>query len=118
MVGLIGNHPLPIFIVMTLIYAGEIFYVWMYDVYQDSLILKFLIVESIMSGLLLTIQLILSEISSVISTEGYLAFGYVYMSLVIVLTLNSLVRGGYLIIDYVQKVKKEKINAIESERVV
>ncbi len=88
-----------------LIYAGEIFYAWLNEVYQDSLHLKFLFVESIMLSVLLLLQLIMSEISSIISTSGYLAFGYVYMSISIVIILNGFCRSGYLIFDYLNKVK-------------
>jgi len=47
--------------------------------------------------------MIISCISSVISTEGYLAFGYIFMTFSIVVVINGIVRSGYLIADYVQK---------------
>ena len=75
----------------------------MHDIYQDSLYFKFLIVESTIFTVMLMIILILSCISGVISTDGYLAFGYVFMAMAIVATVNGIIRSGYFIVDYVQK---------------
>jgi len=119
-VGLLGNHTVIIFVIMTVVYAGEIFYAWMHDVYQDSLHFKFLFVESLMLGVLLLLQLILSEISGVISTSGYLAFGYVYMSIAIAILLIGLTRSAYLVFDYISETKGHyyKNDGIPSERIV
>jgi hypothetical protein len=67
-----------------------------------------------MLSVLLLIQLILSEISGVISTSGYLAFGYVYMSIAIVLMINGFIRCTYLIFDYISLNKKNKSDGIPS----
>lgn len=75
----------------------------MHDIYQDSLYFKFLIVESTIFTVMLMIILILSCIAGVISTNGYLAFGYVFMALGIVSIINGIMRSGYLIVGYVQK---------------
>lgn len=75
----------------------------MHDIYQDTLYLKFLIVESTIFTVMLMILLIVSLIAGVISTDGYLAFGYVFMSLAIVVIINGFIRSGYLIVDYVHK---------------
>ena len=75
----------------------------MHDIYQDSLYFKFLIVESTIFTVMLMIILILSCIAGVISTDGYLGFGYVFMALGIVSIINGIMRSGYLIVGYVQK---------------
>ena len=77
-----------------------------------------MIIDVGMHSVLLLIQLILSEISGVISTNGYLAFGYVYMSIAIAGILHGFIRSAYLIFDYVQKVQKDKSFVIQSERIV
>lgn len=120
LVGLLGSHTVIVFVIMTVVYAGEIFYAWMHDVYQDSLHFKFLFVESLMLGVLLLLQLILSEISGVISTCGYLAFGYVYMSIAIAILLIGLTRSAYLVFDYISEKKGfyYKNDGIPSERIV
>ena len=118
LVALLGSHTIIIFVIMTIIYAGEIFYAWFYEIYQESLHFKFSFVDSLMLGTLLLIQLILSHISGVISTSGYLAFGYVYMSICIAVILNGLFRSGYLIFDYISFNKKSKSDEIPSERIV
>lgn len=114
LVALLGNHTIIIFVIMTVIYASDIFYAWFYEIYQDSLHFKFTFVESFMLGVLLLLQLILSQISAAISTSGYLAFGYVYMSICIAVMLNGLARSGYLIFEYVMSKKKEKGDGIVS----
>lgn len=103
LVGLAGNHPILIFVLMIFMNVGEIFFVWMHDIYQDSLHFKLLIVESILLTLMLLIQMIISCIASVIQTDGYMAFGYVQMSLALAIILNGFGRSGYLIIDYIRK---------------
>jgi hypothetical protein len=119
LVALLGNHTIIIFVVMTVMYAGEIFYAWFHEIYQDSLHFKFLFVEGIMLGVLLLIQLVLSKISGIISTSGYLAFGYVYMSICIAVMLNGFARSGYLIFDYLSAKKTDKGDGlIGSERIV
>lgn len=116
---ILGDHTIIIFVFMTLIFAGELFYAWFNEVYQDSLHLKFLLVESVLTGVLLLVQMIISQISEKIETGGYLAFGYVHMSICIVIMLNGLGRSGYLITNYLSdKAKKEETNPIGSERAV
>ena len=63
---ILGDHTIVIFVVMSLVLAGELFYAWFNEVYQDSLHLKFLFLESLLMGVLLLIQMIISEISGVI----------------------------------------------------
>jgi hypothetical protein len=60
---ILGDHTIVIFVVMSLIFAGELFYAWFHEVYQDSLHLKFLFVESLLMGVLLFVQMIISQIS-------------------------------------------------------
>lgn len=60
---ILGDHTIVIFVVMSLIFAGELFYAWSHEVYQDSLLLKFLFVESLLMGVLLFVQMIISQIS-------------------------------------------------------
>ena len=62
--------------------------------------------------------MILSFISGVILTDGYLAFGYVFMAFAIVVIINGIVRSGYLIVDYVQKQMEGKEKVVESSRIV
>lgn len=116
---ILGDHTVVIFVIMSLIFAGELFYAWFNEIYQDSLHLKFLLVESVLTGVLLFVQMIISQISGKIETTGYLAFGYVHMSICIVIMLNGLGRSGYLIMDYLSGQKgKEEVTPIGSERVV
>lgn len=61
-----------------------------------------------MTSLLFVIKLVLSQISGVISTNGYLSFGYIHMSIAIVIILNGFVRLGYLITDHIKNKCNQK----------
>ncbi len=116
---ILHDHTIIIFVFMSLIFAGELIYAWFNEVYQDSLQMKFLLVESVLTGLLLFIQMIISQISGKIETVGYLAFGYVHMSICIVIMLNAFGRSGYMIMNYLSvKSIKDGANPTGSERVV
>lgn len=84
----------------------------MHDIYQDTLYFKFLIVESTIFTVMLMILMIISCISGVISTNGYLAFGYVFMAFSIVVIISAITRSGYLIVDYAQKQIEVKEKAV------
>lgn len=56
--------------------------------------------------------MIISCLAGVISTDGYLAFGYVFMAFGIVVIINGIARSGYLIVDYVQKQMEVKEKAV------
>lgn len=61
---------------------------------------------------MLMIVMIISCLAGVISTDGYLAFGYVFMAFGIVVIINGIARSGYLIVDYVQKQMEVKEKAV------
>jgi hypothetical protein len=116
---ILGDYTIIIFVFMTLIFAGELFYARFNEVYQDSLHLKFLLVESVLTVVLLFVQMVISQISAKIETSRYLVFGYVHMSICIVIMLNGLGRIGYLITNYLsEKGKKGEVTLIGSEKVV
>lgn len=66
---------------------------------------------------------VLSFISNSAQTNAYLAFGYVYMTLAIVIVINNFVRVAYLVFDHFKKIKNgsEKdfvAPPLRSERIV
>lgn len=103
LVALLGDYTVLVAVLVIIMNAAEIIYCWHYEIYQDTLYFKFAISESLMISLLFLIKLILSQISGIISTNGYLSFGYIYMSIAIVVILNGFARSGYLILDYIRK---------------
>ena len=81
-------------------------YAWYFEIYQDSLYYKFEVTETILFCSLFATHLLLNVISKAISTNGYLAFGYIYMAVSLVLILNSFAKSSYLAYDHFKKIKK------------
>jgi hypothetical protein len=71
---------------------------------------------------LFLIHFILGLSSNSLIKNGYLAFGYIYMTISIVLVFNSFAKSFYLIYDHCRKVKiggtKKAILPIQSQRIV